>query len=249
MKQNDRMGFSLIELLVVVGVVALLVSIAVPVLSSAQGRARLVGSEVNLRSISQAFDLYINDAKDMYPASVPGVSYQTPRASVQSTLGHWQSSERWNLLFEQRYPWASHEKFYLAPGARRDISLQPVNSTIFPSYVYSASFLGNPKIWSGDLIADDEWESLVQSVRKPSVRFPSSKVLLWDVELPTIRRDLQKDSYSNLNEQSPMVFADGHTETRVPAEANQGMTNWAPSASNPHQFLHNTRDGVFGRDY
>ena len=125
----------------------------------------------------------------------------------------------------------------------------PVMSTIFSSYRYSATFLGDPQIWSGSEIRSDEWDGLLKSVRRSMVRYPSSKVLMWDVELPTIRRDLERDYYSNLNEQSPMVFADGHTEVRVPAQANDGVTNWAHSATHPHQYLHNTRDGVFGRDY
>lgn len=244
-----REAFTIIELLVVIGIVTVLLAILLPMIGSAIDHSRRVGSEANLRSIATVFDLYIDDARGQYPASVEGEIYQTPRSILRATLPYWQSADQWNLLFHDRYPWESNINMFLAPGAERDLSMLPLMSTVFPSYQYSATFLGDPKIWSGADITSDEWDGLLSSVRRSAVRYPSGKVLLWDVELPTIRRDLERDLYSNLNEQSPMVFADGHTEVRVPARANEGVTNWAHTATHPHQYLHNTRDGVFGRDY
>ena len=81
------------------------------------------------------------------------------------------------------------------------------------------------------------------------VRYPSAKALMWDVEMPYIRRPLERDIYQNLLEKTPILFADQHVESRIPAEANPGVTNWALYAAHPHSFLHNTRDGVYGRDY
>lgn len=72
---------------------------------------------------------------------------------------------------------------------------------------------------------------------------------MWDEELPTIRRALERDMFGNLKEITPILFADQHVESHIPAEANPGVTNWAPSAAHAHPFLHNTRDGVYGRDY
>lgn len=237
------------ELLVVIVVIVLLIGILLPVLASSFIKSKELASSVNLRSISQIFDLYINENRGMYPVAVPDRLYPTPRPEIQMTISHWNTSEQWHLLFLADYPWEAHTTLYIAPGADRDINFQPSIVTIFSSYRYSASFLGKPRIWSGDAIGKDEWPSLEKGVRQSMVRYPSAKVLMWDVELPTIRRELKKDDYRNLRERSPMLFADRHVETRVPAEANVGVTNWAPSASNPHQYLHNTRNGVYGRDY
>lgn len=72
---------------------------------------------------------------------------------------------------------------------------------------------------------------------------------MWDTELPNIRRDLERDAEGNLKELTPMVFADAHVETHVPADATDSVINWAPTAPYADEKLHNTRDGVFGRDY
>lgn len=243
-------GFTLVEVLVSIGIIALLIGLLVPALGGAHDRSRELGSSVNLRSIGQIFDTYIQSSRGLYPAPVPDRFYSDPNPNMgPATMSHWQASNLWANLFLESYPWAAHEQMYLSPGAERELSSGPVIVTTFSSYVYSESFLGSPRIWTDEPIEDHEWERLEQSVKRSMVRYPSAKALMWDRELGWIRRPLEKDERFNLLENSPMLFADGHVDTRVPADANDGVTNWAPSAPYPHQFLHNTRDGVFGRDY
>jgi prepilin-type N-terminal cleavage/methylation domain-containing protein len=57
-------GFSLIELMVSVAIVALLASILLPSLSHARARAREVACATSLRTWGQAFHLYANDQND-----------------------------------------------------------------------------------------------------------------------------------------------------------------------------------------
>ena len=54
-------GFSLIELLVVIGVIAILLSLLFPALSLAWGHARLVNCQSNLRQVGQALVMYANE--------------------------------------------------------------------------------------------------------------------------------------------------------------------------------------------
>lgn len=60
-------GFSLMELLIAVGMVALLTSICVPVIASVRGAARRTQCASNLRQIGQAMSLYASDHNDLYP--------------------------------------------------------------------------------------------------------------------------------------------------------------------------------------
>lgn len=247
---NDRSGFSLIELLVSIGIISLLIGLLVPALGKARSQAQELASSVNLRSIGQVYEMYLGTSKGLYPAPIPGRFYPDPNPYMgRATMGHWQASSLWPNLFFETHPWAEYEQMYLSPGAVRDLSMQQVIITTFPSFRYSASFLGNPKIWSEEDFPSTEWPQLEQSVRQSMVRYPSAKALMWDVEMPYIRRPLERDIYQNLLEKTPILFADQHVESRIPAEANPGVTNWALYAAHPHSFLHNTRDGVYGRDY
>jgi len=73
-------GFSLIELLVVVAIIALLVSIMVPALGQARSQAKIIQCLANQRSIAQAMCLYLNSFDGYLPGS-PNTSGIGPRRS------------------------------------------------------------------------------------------------------------------------------------------------------------------------
>lgn len=241
-------AFTLVEVLVSIGVIAVLIAILAPALGGAWTRARELKSSANLRSIGQLMQLYLGKADDRYPAPVPGQVYPGYRPDIQATMGHWQASNYWPFLFSDTHPWWENEGLYLSPGAVRDLDGLVVIEPL-PSFSYSCSFLGDPAIWSGRPIAEDEWPALEKSVLGSAVVYPSSKALAWDRELPYLRRPPRIDAEFNLLEQTPVLFADGHVTTHIPAEATQAVPNRAFYAQHKKERLHNTPDGVRGRDY
>lgn len=61
--RRSQFGFTLVELLVVIGIIALLISVLLPALSKVQGAARSLQCQSNLRSLGQAINLYANTNK------------------------------------------------------------------------------------------------------------------------------------------------------------------------------------------
>jgi prepilin-type N-terminal cleavage/methylation domain-containing protein/prepilin-type processing-associated H-X9-DG protein len=73
--QRFAAAFTLVELLVVIGIIAVLISILLPALGKVRRQAYTLQCSSNMRQVSMAMLMYIQDAKGKFPAAMipPGV--------------------------------------------------------------------------------------------------------------------------------------------------------------------------------
>ena len=89
-------AFTLVELIVTMGIIAILVAIALPALSSAMQHANCAVCSVRMRSLGMAFHVYASDHNDQLPGRVTGAG-----------------NEKWPLLL---LPYVQDQRCYADPG-------------------------------------------------------------------------------------------------------------------------------------
>ncbi len=82
-----KLGFTLVELLVVIGIIALLISILLPALSAARRSATAVKCESNLRQVGIAMIMYAQQYQGHLPASEIGSQTYTISVAGQGQVG------------------------------------------------------------------------------------------------------------------------------------------------------------------
>src|SRR4051812_39401140 len=101
MRKPTRGAFTLVELLVVIGIIAVLISILLPTLSKAKQSAARAACLSNLRQIGQMFNVYAAENRQQIPLGTNSDSYQ---GSYFLAIGSPPSVRYpgWGLLYKAR---------------------------------------------------------------------------------------------------------------------------------------------------
>jgi prepilin-type N-terminal cleavage/methylation domain-containing protein/prepilin-type processing-associated H-X9-DG protein len=146
-------GFTLVELLVVIGIISVLISILLPTLSKARQAAQSIQCQSNLRGLAQAMLMYVADNKGWLPGG--------PTSSGRFLYNaNWSTNPTYNSgncpAICQNWDWMSPLAHYLIPdidtgpslASRLDRYTTMVNNPIFkcPANELMATPFGSPAV-------------------------------------------------------------------------------------------------------
>ena len=126
----NRRGFTIIELLVVISIIALLVGLLLPALLGARRSAQRVTCSSSLRQMGIIFEAYTQDNKEYYPDARP---IPSPFPSISTNAPLYDYFDTWVTLDD-------------GPTETNRVYECPDDSTVYPlagiSYLYSTWIAG-----------------------------------------------------------------------------------------------------------
>ena len=229
-----RRGFTLVELLVVIGIIALLMSILLPSLNRARENAKQVQCLSNLRQVSLAIVMYTQNNKDLMPGAGEG-----PPQKKWDWI-YW-DARTGNLPFTNLNecalaPYLSqggrmNPEYFRCPSDRAEehISVYGGRYPYYFSYTMNCYLADNSRAYATGLSISDP--NRQKNFKSAYIKRPSRKVLLIDenertandglwvpgqdstgfIDQLSDRHEVRKDVYKKEG-RGNMAFADGHGE-------------------------------------
>jgi general secretion pathway protein G len=112
-------GFTLIEILVVITILAILGALVVPKIMNRPNEARVVAAKQDIRSVVQALKLYKLD-NGRYPSTEQGLKALVEKPSAAPLPNNWKTGGYLEKL--PKDPWGS-DYLYLSPGIKGEIDV------------------------------------------------------------------------------------------------------------------------------
>jgi prepilin-type N-terminal cleavage/methylation domain-containing protein len=171
-------AFTLVELLIVIGIIAVLMAILLPVLSKARAAANRTACMSNLRQLYNGVLMYCNDSNGYFPTCAY-FEDSTAYVELNEDWIHWQSNRDINNSAIARYLGASGEKLkqiFRCPAD--DLSGRVTRPFISPGqgpYLYSYGM--------NDSVSDNARTTKILAPLRTKIswwRAPSKKILLTE---------------------------------------------------------------------
>lgn len=246
-----RQGISVIELLAVLAIIAIVLSIAVSILSHARADAKKGITFSNLRTHAQMFSAYASDSGDCYPYFTrPGFASTTlVTRGMSVAVSYFDAHRTWHLaLADGYYGHSPFSRVFVSPEYSDD------DGGIWPLYTpyhYACVFIADPRYWNPTTrTGPDQFAA----TRTAHVLFPSSKSLIIDTW--PFQRAFAGVGKRRASLELAMVFADGAARTLRGGSWQNGYekgdgyefeSDGAIHYTDLPPMLH-TIDGVRGRD-
>jgi len=256
MRAGRRPGVTLIEVLVAVGIVAVLVLLLAGPLAEFRREGRRAVSYSNLRTHAAMFSMYANDHAGVLPSFT--------KEGFYSSLIHGGGLATWGSYFDAFRTWhiALADGYYDGNALSESLfppnfraSDDPYGWPIYTAYAYPCAFIADPAFWNPyTRTGPEQW----RATRLSEVLFPSAKALIVQT-WPFMEREGPTGGSTRPNPYRPLPVALADSAAinaneslrRLPGYkkgdgydfANQGAVHYSDSPP----LLHTT-DGVRGRD-
>jgi len=141
-------GFTIVEMMIVILLIALLIAIAVPAFLRARSLARRVACKSNLRQIHVALSSYATAYDNAVPTNTPGGEDTFPWPPGRDTTGTVQEDVTSNLIGTKSRPWGLG-KLHVELGENLKVLFCP-NDRHRDAAAHRRAFLDNSLLDSGD---------------------------------------------------------------------------------------------------
>jgi prepilin-type N-terminal cleavage/methylation domain-containing protein/prepilin-type processing-associated H-X9-DG protein len=135
-----RKGFTLVELLVVVAIIAILAGILYPVFSQARAKAQQTACAANVKQLGTAIQIYVQDYDETFPPVYIDPANRTIPDSTLVDRPEWKGLS-WT---ERVYPYVKNEEIFKCKSDPAAAQRNPVNARFLNSYAYNPLFGTQP---------------------------------------------------------------------------------------------------------
>lgn len=182
-----RRGFTLIEILVVIAIVAILAGILFPVFSQAKAKAQQTSCQSNLKQLGSALQIYIQDYDESYPPVYIDPQTHVIPDSLQEDNAQWKGLS-WT---ERVYPYVKNEQVYKCPSDGAPAQRLPVNARFLNSYAYNPLFGTAPDPTTPDRL-------MTGSLAQAQINNVSDVAMFWDTPVNPAQAN-QAQNMNNLS--------------------------------------------------
>jgi len=146
-RASSRRAFSIIELLVVIGIIGLLVALLLPTLRSARRQSQVITCKAQLQNIGAAFHMYLNENDGWYPPAPYSPTFNPNKLTpVNDYLARYVEDNKrvWHCPGDETYfpQYGLSYSYYQELGDRR------ITQTFFYKILRSSSLV--PILWDAD---------------------------------------------------------------------------------------------------
>jgi prepilin-type N-terminal cleavage/methylation domain-containing protein len=265
-----RRGFTIVELLVVIGVLLVLLSLLLPAVSRVRTAAVQTACMVNIRSAGQAITLYAERHKGYYPYSDRLKVAGWPEIGNFLVGANIQYKWYWPVLFREDWKGLQWSEGMRCPRQPRATELPPFETyssirpypwqwEVMPQYLMSDAMKLPPSMLTYDIIRTNNYPPGVVSapIKIDDVKFPSKKVLIYEAKefcmgdpAASAALVLAPGEISDYSSRLAIALVDGSAQRIAPLDTYNYLTP-PEYASRPPRIgisMYRTIDGVRGRD-